>query len=164
MLGWFRADADRASFSKRLTRVGIRRDLARQNLDRDLAPEPRVPRPPYLAHPAGPSGATISKEPMRVPRLSVRPGAAGVANAPTAGDSRNSEEASLMRGEKGFDLAPELLVQSAGLRDERFPALRLPFERLLVNASCTRTQPSGVMARGRRARGASHARATTHFR
>ena len=52
MLGWFRAEADRASFSKRLRRSWSDGQRLRQHLDRHLAPEPRVPRPVHLAHPA----------------------------------------------------------------------------------------------------------------
>ena len=52
MLGWFRADADRASFSKRLQPLRIRGQRLRQDLDRHLAREPRVPRPVDLPHPA----------------------------------------------------------------------------------------------------------------
>ena len=52
MFGWFSAEADRASFSKRFRRSRIGGELRRQDLDRDLALEPRVPRPIHLAHPA----------------------------------------------------------------------------------------------------------------
>ena len=51
MLGWFSAEADRASFSNRLRRSGSE-PRSRQHLDRDFAPQPRVPRPVDLPHPA----------------------------------------------------------------------------------------------------------------
>ena len=52
MLGWFRAEAERASFSNRRASLRVADDLRRQNLDRDVAREPRVPRPVDLPHPA----------------------------------------------------------------------------------------------------------------
>ncbi len=52
MLGWFRAEADRASFSKRFSRSCVRRQRLRQHLDRHLARQARVPRPVHLPHPA----------------------------------------------------------------------------------------------------------------
>ena len=52
MFGWFSADADRASCSKRAQAIGVLRERRRQHLDRHLAPEPRVLRPVDLAHPA----------------------------------------------------------------------------------------------------------------
>ena len=52
MFGWFRAEAERASRSNRLSRSRSARQLGRQDLDRDLASEPRVPGPVDLAHPA----------------------------------------------------------------------------------------------------------------
>ena len=49
MLGWFKAEADRASFSNRLSRSGSEATPG-QHLDRHLAPEPRVPRAVDLSH------------------------------------------------------------------------------------------------------------------
>ena len=53
MLGWFRAEAARASFSNRLRRSGSEDNAGRQDLDRDVALKPRVPGPVDLSHPAG---------------------------------------------------------------------------------------------------------------
>ena len=54
MFGWFRAEAERASVSKRDSRSGSPAHLARQRLDGDVAAEPRVARAVDLAHAAGP--------------------------------------------------------------------------------------------------------------
>ena len=56
MLGWLRAEAARASCSKRWRRSSFAASSGRQDLDRDLAAEARVPRPVDLAHAAGPEG------------------------------------------------------------------------------------------------------------
>ena len=57
MLGWFRADAERASCSKRLRRSASSGELRRQHLDRDLAAQARVPCAIHLSHPARARGA-----------------------------------------------------------------------------------------------------------
>ena len=56
MLGWFRAEAARASVSKRARRSASRASSGRQDLDRDVAREPRVARPVHLAHAARAEG------------------------------------------------------------------------------------------------------------
>ena len=52
MLGWFKADADRASFSKRFMRDASEDHLRRQHLDRHLATQPLVFGPVDLPHPS----------------------------------------------------------------------------------------------------------------
>ena len=53
MFGWFSAETARASCSKRRRRSASSENDGRQDLDRDLAPEPRVARAVHLAHAAG---------------------------------------------------------------------------------------------------------------
>ena len=61
MFGWFKAEAVRASFSKRARRSASSGESRRQHLDRDLARELRVPRPVDLAHAAGAEGRDESR-------------------------------------------------------------------------------------------------------
>ena len=53
MFEWFRADAERASCSKRLRRSASEENSAEKHLDRDLSAKARIPRAIDLAHPAG---------------------------------------------------------------------------------------------------------------
>ena len=60
MFGWLRAAAARASRSNAAEAIGIVGERGGQDLDRDVAAEPRVARAIDLAHAAGAEGATIS--------------------------------------------------------------------------------------------------------
>ena len=53
MFGWFSEASTRASRSKRATRSGSSREGRGQDLDGDVAAEPRVARAVHLAHAAG---------------------------------------------------------------------------------------------------------------
>ena len=69
---------DRLRFSLQpLARLGRRGQPRRQDLDRDLAAEPRVFGAVDLAHPAAPIGARISYGPSLVPEASVTSGTHG---------------------------------------------------------------------------------------
>ena len=52
MLGWLSDASTLASRSNRASRSGIAREARGEDLDRDVAVERRVGRPPDLAHPA----------------------------------------------------------------------------------------------------------------
>ena len=54
MFGWVSAATARASRSKRASASALSREVRRQHLDGDVAPEPRVARAVDLAHPARP--------------------------------------------------------------------------------------------------------------
>ena len=54
MLGWFSAEAERASISKRDSRTGSLRHLARERLQRDVASEAGVAGAVDLPHATGP--------------------------------------------------------------------------------------------------------------
>src|SRR5436309_15515081 len=67
MLGWFRAEADRASFSKRLSLEGSEATSAGSTLIATLRPS-RVSRARYTSPmPPAPSGARISYGPKQAP-------------------------------------------------------------------------------------------------
>ena len=53
MLGWFRAEADRASFSKRFSLSGSEASSAGSTLIATSRAETRVARPVHLSHAAG---------------------------------------------------------------------------------------------------------------
>ena len=99
MFGWFRAEADRASFSNRLTRDASS-DISGEST---LTATSRPSRSSFARYtspiPPAPRGDRISYGPRRVPFLSVTgPGRSVGENAGTpsiAGDSRKLEGAAL---------------------------------------------------------------------
>ena len=67
MFGWLRAEAARASCTKRHAPVLVDQALGGQDLDRDLAAEARVAGAVDLAHAPRAEGARTSYGPSRVP-------------------------------------------------------------------------------------------------
>ena len=115
----------RASRAKRARRSGSAREVRRQDLDGDVAPELAVARAIDLAHAAG-----AERRHDRVwAELTIRSSAAAdrvrrdAGHTTAAGVSRNRAEADSKR-EQRLDFLPQRLISMARLRQERAALLR----------------------------------------
>ena len=99
--------------------IGMRRELARQDLDRDVASEPRIARAVDLAHAARADlgqhviGADAPARQRRGADVAHQTGSGRDGAAPQRIVGRD-----VMR-QQGLDLVPEGVIARAGLRQER---------------------------------------------